>query len=194
MKTKFAVIGLVILVISIFINLTLSFNLMDKSDKYKKEQTFTKNLQEENKNLKEDLSEAEGVISNEKLKDDQESKKVVEGFFKAQYEYNTETYKDRFKEIKQYVNEDVYGQLTTAGIPDIPNIKFENKINDMKLYWTAENNELMGLVLLETIYKVEGVTNPPTTQIFQVKVAEKEGKQEITSLETLGTFAPMTES
>ena len=92
------------------------------------------------------------------------------------------------------MNDDVYGQLTAAGIPDIPNANFENKINDMKLFLTAQNKELTGLVLLDTVYQIEGLDSPETTQIFQVKVAEQDGQKKIVSLEVLGTFASMSES
>lgn len=182
------------LLISVFANIALGFNVSSKSQENKEHQNNNKELQKQIESLENGLDEAEGIIVDEKLVENEDAKKVVENFFKTQYEYTTDTYKDRFEKIKEFVNNDVYGQLTTAGIPDVPNVKFESKINNMKLYLTAKNKELSGLILLDTVYKIEGVDSPETTQIFEVTVAEKDGKKQIVSLKTLGTFASMSDS
>lgn len=194
MNTKIIVALCVALVVSLFANIALGFNVSSKSQENKEYQSLNKELQKQIQSLEKGLDEAEGIIIDEKLTNNEDAKKVVENFFKTQYEYNSDTYKERFEKIKAFVNDEVYGQLTTAGIPDIPNVKFENKINDLKLYLTAKNKELNGLVLLDTVYKIDGVESPETTQIFQVTVAEKDGQQQIVSLEILGTFASMSES
>lgn len=194
MNTKVFIAVSLALLISIFANIALGFNVSSKSQENKEHQTHNKELQKQIESLEKELYEAEGIIVDEKLVENEDAKKVVENFFKTQYEYTTDTYKGRFEKIKEFVNKDVYGQLTTAGIPDVPNVKFESKINNMKLYLTAENKELSGLVLLDTVYKIEGVDSPETTQIFEVTVAEKDGKQQIVSLKTLGTFASMSDS
>jgi hypothetical protein len=182
------------LVVSIFVNIALGFNVGSKSEDIKKYSALNKELKEQINSLEAGLSEAEGIITDEQLANSNDAKKVVESFFKTQYDYNSETYKERYEKIKPYVNDKVYGQLTTAGIPEIPNVKYENKINDLKLYMTAQDKDLTGLVLLNTVYNIEGVKSPETTQIFQVKVSEENGKQQIVSLEVLGTFASMSES
>lgn len=194
MNTKVFIAVSLALLISVFANIALGFNVSSKSQDNKEYQVLNKELQEQIKSLERGLDEAEGIIVDEKLAENDDAKKVVENFFKTQYEYTSNTYKERFEKIKEFVNDDVYGQLTTAGIPDIPNVKFENKINNMRLYLTAENKELTGLVLIDTVYKIEGVESPETTQIFEVVVAETDGKQQIISLKTLGTFASMSES
>ncbi|WP_368298863.1 hypothetical protein [Cytobacillus firmus] len=194
MNTKVFIAVSLALLISVFANIALGFNVSSKSQENKEHQTHNKELQKQIESLEKGLDEAEGIIVDEKLVENEDAKKVVENFFKTQYEYTTDTYKDRFEKIKEFVNNDVYGQLTTAGIPDVPNVKFESKINNMKLYLTAENKELSGLVLLDTVYKIEGVDSPETTQIFEVTVAEKDGKKQIVSLKTLGTFASMSDS
>lgn len=182
------------LLISIFANIALGFNVSSKSQEHEEYRALNKELKEKIKILKKGLNEAEGVITDEQLAENEDAKKVVESFFRTQYEYNSDTYKERFEKIKPFVNKEVYGQLTTAGIPDIPSVKFENRINNLKLYLNAQNKELTGLVLLDTVYKIEGVKSPETTQIFQVTVAEKDGQQQIVSLKILGTFASMSES
>lgn len=194
MNTKVFIAVSLALLISVFANIALGFNMSSKSQDNKEYQALNKELKEQIKSLERGLDEAEGIIVDEKLAENEDAKKVVENFFKTQYEYTSNTYKERFEKIKEFVNDDVYGQLTTAGIPDIPNVKFENKINNMRLYLTAENKELTGLVLIDTVYKIEGVESPETTQIFEVVVAETDGKQQIISLKTLGTFASMSES
>lgn len=194
MNTKVFIAVSIALLISVFANIALGFNVSSKSQDNKEYQVLNKELQEQIKSLERGLDEAEGIIVDEKLAENDDAKKVVENFFKTQYEYTSNTYKERFEKIKEFVNDDVYGQLTTAGIPDIPNVKFENKINNMRLYLTAENKELTGLVLIDTVYKIEGVESPETTQIFEVVVAETDGKQQIISLKTLGTFASMSVS
>ncbi|MCM3603118.1 hypothetical protein M3175_20475 [Robertmurraya korlensis] len=194
MNTKVFITISLALVISIFANVALGFNVSSKSQENKEYSELNKELKGEIKSLKTGLNEAEGIITDEQLANSSDAKKVVESFFKTQYDYNSETYKERYEKIKSYVNDEVYGQLTSAGIPEIPNVKFENKINNLKLYMTAQNKELTGLVLLNTVYKIEGVESPETTQIFQVTVSEENGKQQIVSLEVLGTFASMSES
>lgn len=194
MNIKILVSVCLALVISIFINITLGFNLSNNNQKSDDYQKLNKELQKQILSLEKELSEAEGAINVQELTDDKEARKVVENFFKTQYEYTSETYKERFEKIKEFVNDDVYGQLTTAGIPDIPNIKFENKIQDMKLYLSAENNSLSGLVLLETTYTIEGLENPKTTQIFRLVVSAQNDSPKIVSLEVLGTFSSMSES
>lgn len=194
MNTKVFVVLSLALLISIFVNMALGFNVSSKSQENKEYQTIIKELKKQVHSLEESLDEAEGIIHDEELAESVDAKKVVENFFKTQYEYTSDTYKERFGKIKEFVNDDVYGQLTTAGIPDVPNVKFKNQINNMKLYLTAKNNELTGLVLLNTVYEIEGVSSPETTQIFEVTVVEKDGKQQIVSLKTLGTFASMSDS
>lgn len=194
MKTKTFIFISLALIISVFINIVLGFNLSSKSQENQEYSFTNKKLKEENKSLKEELQKKEGIIINEQLAEDKNAKKVVKDFFKTQYEYNSDSYKEKFKKIKPYVSNKVYGQLTAAGIPDIPNVKFENKIENLKLFLTSENQELTGLVLLDTVYTVDGVKSPKTTQIFQVTVAKQDGQQKITSLEILGTFSTMTES
>ncbi|PTY92315.1 hypothetical protein [Heyndrickxia sporothermodurans] len=194
MNTKVLVAVSLALLISIFANIALGFNVSSKSKESKEYQTVNKELQEQIQSLEKGLDEAEGIIVDEKLAENEDAKKTVKSFFHTQYEYTSETYKERFEKIKEFVNDDVYGQLTTAGIPDVPNVKFENKINNMKLYLTAENKELTGLVLIDTVYTIEGVESPETTQIFEVTVAESDGQQRIVSLKTLGTFASMSDS
>lgn len=194
MNIKMSVFVVLALIISIFANIALGFNLSSKNEENQEFSSMNKKLKEEIKKLKVELYEAEGVITDEKLAVNGDAKKVVENFFKTHYEYNSDTYKERYEKIKPFLSEDVYGQLTTAGIPNVPNVKFENKINNLELYLTAENKELTGLVLIDTVYKVDGVENPETTQIFQVTVGEKDGQQKIKSLEVLGTFTSMSES
>lgn len=175
MNTKIFIAVSIALIISIFGNIALGFNVSSKSHENEESSALNKELKDQIKSLKNGLNEAEGIITDEQLAENVGAKKVVENFFRTQYEYNSDTYKDRFEKIKPFVNKEVYGQLTTAGIPDVPNIKFEIKINNLKLYLTAQNKELTGLVLLDTVYKIEGVNSPETTQIFQVTVAEKNG-------------------
>ncbi|MGG3641501.1 hypothetical protein ABES38_08985 [Bacillus gobiensis] len=194
MNTKITVVVSVALIISIFANIALGFNVSSTSEENREKSTINKELKEQIKSLKTELGQAESVITDEQLVSNEDSKKVIEDFFRTQYEYNTDTYKDRFEKIKSFVNDEVYGQLTSAGVPDIPNVKFENRINDLKMYLTAKNKELTGLVLLDTVYQVDGVASPETTQIFEVTVAEEDGQQQIVSLDVLGTFASMSES
>lgn len=194
MNMKTLIIGSVVLVLSLFANIALGFNVSGKNQDFKQEQEMRKELQAEVESLKTELSSAEGIIVDENLGEDQNSKALVEAFFNTQYEYSTETYKERFEKIKEYVNESVYGQLTSAGIPDIPNIKFENKINELKVFMSAKDSDLSGLVLMKSAYEVDGVEAPETTQIFNVTVAEENGQKKIVELEVLGSFAAMSES
>ncbi|MGM0941327.1 MAG: hypothetical protein ACQEWU_10245 [Bacillota bacterium] len=194
MKLKFIIPISVVFVISIFSNIALAFNVVNKGSELEKINLDNTELQKELKSLETALNKAESTIQNEKLTNNQDAKELVTKFFKTQYEYDSTNYKGRFKKIEKFVSEDVYGQLTTAGIPEVPNVNFENHINDMKLFLTAHNNEIVGLVLLDTSYVIDGFDSPETTQIFEVKVTEHEGEQKIVSLEILGTFASMSES
>lgn len=194
MNTKLLVTLAIMLVVSIFSNIALGFNVSSESKDNKRYESENKDLKAQVKDLEKGLDEAEGSITDEQLAGNEEAKKTVEDFFDTHFNYNTNSYKDKFEKIKNYVNEDVYGQLMSAGMPDTPTIKFENNITKMKLYMTAQNKELTGLVVLDTIYTIDGVDSPETTQIYEVTVAEEDGKQKIVSLEVLGTFAAMSES
>lgn len=194
MKNKIFIGISIALIVSIFVNIALGFNVSSKNQKSEEYQTLNKELHKQIKSLEIKINKAEGKLIDEQLVEDSEAKEVVKNFFKTQYEFTSESYKERFEKIKEFVSDNVYGQLTTAGIPDTPKVKFKNQITNLKIYLTAENKELTGLVLLDTIYEIEGVKSPETTQIFQVTVGKEKGKQKIIALESLGTFASMTES
>lgn len=184
----------VALLISVFANVALGFNVSDKNNKLEEVQASNKELTSKVSEIQGSLDEAEGTLINNQLSGDGDARQVVESFFKTQFEYTSATYKKRYEKIKPYINNEVYGQLTAAGIPGTPNVEVESKINDLKLYLSTDNKVLSGLVLLETTYAIEGLENPPTTQLFQIEVKEEDGKQKIVHLEALGTFSPMTES
>ncbi|WP_391731322.1 MULTISPECIES: hypothetical protein [Streptomyces] len=194
MNTKILVALVIMLVVSIFSNIALGFNVSSESKENEKVEKVNKVLKVQVKELENGLDKAEGAITDEQLSGNEEAKKTVESFFNTQFNYTTDTYKEKFEKIKAYVNEDVYGQLMSAGVPDTPNIKFENNITNMKIYMSAKNKELTGLVVLDTVYTIDGVDSPETTQIYEVTVAEEDGKQKIVSLKVLGTFASMSES
>lgn len=194
MNTKVLVTMAIMLVISIFTNIALGFNVSSERKDNEIYESENKDLKTQVKKLEKGLDKAKGAITDEQLAGNKEAKKTVEDFFDTHFNYNTDTYKDKFEKVKNYVNEDVYGQLMAAGVPDTPTIKFENNIIKMKLYMTAKNKELTGLVVLDTVYTIDGVDSPETTQIYEVTVAEEDGKQKIISLEVLGTFASMSES
>ncbi|MED4057156.1 hypothetical protein ACQRXC_28735 (plasmid) [Niallia taxi] len=194
MNTKILVALVIMLVVSIFSNIALGFNVSSESKDNEKFEKVNKDLKSQVKELENGLDKAEGAITDDQLAGNEEAKKTVENFFNTQYNYSTGTYKEKFQKIKAYVNEDVYGQLMSAGVPDTPNIKFENNITNMKLYMAAKNKELTGLVVLDTVYTIDGVDSPETTQIYEVTVAEEDGRQKIISLDVLGTFASMSES
>lgn len=188
------IIGIVLLlIVSLFVNIALSFNIVSEGDQAKKYKKHNQELQSIIDELKAEKKEVEGLVTGDMLLND-DSKNVVEKFFRTQYEYDTSNYKNRFELIKPYVSNNVYGQLTAAGIPDIPDMKFENKIKDIQLYLGSNNNIISGLVLLDTVYTIEGLKNPVTTQIFQVKLGNENGVQQITELKVLGSFAAMSES
>lgn len=188
MNIKAIVVVTILLIVSIFGNVALAFNISNKSQEVRELISSNKEMQKQITKLNEGLEQAEGIIIDDQLSNNDEAKKIVEEFFNVQYEYNSETYKARFEKIKPFVNDEVYGQLTTAGIPEIPNIKFENNIKNLKVYLGAENNELSGLVLVDTVYTIEGVQSPETTQIFHISLSNNEGDKKIISLKTIGTF------
>lgn len=190
MNKKLLIILSILFVVSIFSNIALGFNVNSKSKDYDESQGLVKKYEKDIHILERKISEFEGIIIDDNLANDKKAKDIVKGFFTTHYEYNSATYKERFEKIKMFISDDVYGQLTAAGIPDIPNIQFENKINNMELYITAENEEISGLVLLDTVYIVDGLKSPEMSQIFRVSLKD----DKITSLEALGTFAAMAES
>ncbi|WP_039076287.1 hypothetical protein [Bacillus sp. MSP13] len=177
---------IVLFFISIFTNITLGFNLSDQKKAYEQSEAKTKELETELYKVKKQLSDAQDSIKESETAYDSKKKQLVKDFFKAQYEYTTKSYKERYDKIKQYVSNEVYGQLTAAGVPDTPKVSFKNKITDLQLFLTPSNDgQVSGLVLLQTEYEVEGLKNPKVTQLFKVKV----NNNRINKLETLGTFA-----
>lgn len=194
MSTKMFILACSVLIVSIFANVAMGFNLTSQSQESKQEVSSSQDLKQQVKKLKEDLRKAEGIIREKKLTDNEEYRKVINDFFSAQYNFDTKAYKERFNKIKPLVNKEVYGQLTSAGLPDVPNIKFENHIENMEIYITPGDREINSLVLIDTIYQVEGVKSQPTTQVFEVKVSNIKGKKQIAALKTIGSFASMTNS
>lgn len=194
MNIKLSIIVIATLIVSIFINVALGFNVSSKIKENEKYEEQNKVLEKKVTKLEKGLDKAEGVIVDEELAGKESVKRLVETFFKTQYEYTSSNYKERFEKIKQYVSTDVYGQLTAAGIPDIPTVKFENKIKNMKVYLTSENKQISGLVLLDTVYEIDSLNGQPTKQIFEITVSNEKGKIQIDKLEVLGTFTSMAES
>lgn len=196
MKTKYIVALSIALLISIFANIALGFNVSSTKSISKELEEKERLLEEKLHELTASLEKAQTTISNEQLVSDQLGRETIEEFFYTQFSFTTETYQERFIKIKEYVNDEVYGQLTTAGIPDTPSINFENHINEMKLFLDVDNNKLQGIVMLDTVYVVESVPSPEMTQIFYVVVDKNEqnGKYQIINLEVIGTFTSMVES
>ncbi|SEO06976.1 hypothetical protein SAMN04489762_3408 [Terribacillus saccharophilus] len=194
MNLKVVVALSIALLISLFANAALGFNVSDKGNQVEDLQSKNEELTSKVDHIQGSLDEAEGTLINNQLETDGESRKVVEDFFQTQFDYNNASYEARFEKIKQYVDDSVYGQLTAAGIPSTPKAEFQSEVSDLNLYLSTDNKVLSGLVLLETVYTIEGVENPPVTSLFQVEVKEVDGKQKIVHLESLGTFSPMTES
>ncbi|WP_079707717.1 hypothetical protein [Paraliobacillus ryukyuensis] len=193
-KAKIFIFIGVCLLISVFINIALGFNVADKSTKNKELSEEIDALKDDSNKLSNDLTTKEDHKTINNLTENDTAKDIVKEFFYAQYDYNSDSYKSRFDKIKSFVNDDVYGQLTAAGVPDVPNITFENRVNDIKMYLTAKNNILSGLVLLETVYLIEGAETNNNTQIFRLEVSEVEGSPRITKLENLGSFSSVSNS
>lgn len=190
MKSKIMIVSIVVLVISLFVNLVLSLNLTEAmSDKKEVEQAIEelKENQEKQEIKQERIEEQENEFD---YLNGEEAERMIELFFRAQYDYDEESYKERTNKIKPFVNDEVYGQLTTAGIPDIPSIKFSNDVNDIQIYLTEKADHVDSLILLDTTYNIEGFDNSMMTQIFNVQF----NHGVITSLELIGTFAKMSES
>lgn len=189
-KTKLFIIISVFLFISIFANIAFGFNIKSALNK-------SNELEEENKALEAKVvKEGDDTTKNRKTSSSTDTsenneKSIVEGFFKAQYEYDHTSYKERFSKIKKFVSDDVYGQLTAAGAPDTPaGVEFENQINDLQIFFNKNKGDKNGLVLLDSTYIVDGRTSPEMTQIYRIKVEENK----IVSLELVGTFSSMTDS
>jgi len=194
MNLKVVVALSIALVISLFANAALGFNVSDKSNQVEDLQAKNEKLTTKLDEVQVSLDKAEGTLVNNQLETDGEARKVVEDFFYTQYAYDNSTYEARYKKIKQYVSDSVYGQLTAAGTPSALEVEFTSEVSDFKLYLSTKDKVLNGLVLMQTIYTIEGSESAPVTQLFQVEVKEEDGKQKIVSLEALGTFSPMTES
>lgn len=175
----------VLFFISIFVNIVLAANLSDAKEKKKQMNDRVTEMEKDMEKKEGELNTYESKVTEKELTEDPANKKLLENFFQIQYQYNEKSYKDRFTKIKKYVNENVYGQLTAAGIPDTPKIKFENEIKDMQVFLTPSPDQVVtGMVLLKTQYKIENVQNPAMTQIFKVEIQD----DQITKLETVGTL------
>lgn len=186
MKLKWIIAGIVLLVISLFANLVLSLNLSNTLKENNSLATDITPLESQSETV-DDQVEEQLLYENEG-----QTEQIIESFFRVQYEYTDQNYKERFSNIKEFVNEDVYGQLTSAGTPDIPSVEFENKINDLQIYITQKDNQTDTLVLLDTSYNIEGFTNSNLTQIFNISFDDSENV--ISSLNLVGTFTKMNES
>ncbi|GAF66446.1 putative aldehyde dehydrogenase [Bacillus sp. TS-2] len=185
-KNKLILIGVFILFISLFVNIALFFNL-----------TYVDENISENVNDFEAV-EDELIINNTsppgEFVSGSKANQVITDFFRIYYDYTSETYESRYENIKRYVSEEVYGQLTSAGIPSMPNIEISNEIVNLEFYLT-DAEEMRGLVLLDTMYSIEGLKNPIMTQVFRIVVENDNGNYYINYLEVVGTFSDtLTES
>lgn len=186
MKVKLIIILSVITTISLFANLVISLNLMqalsEKDDAVNQSQNYEKELKElEGKTTQESRQEYVNGDAVEKL---------IESFFRTNYEYDQSSYKERIPSIKPYVSDEVYGQLTTAGVPEIPGIEFSNTIESIQIYSTEKSSHVESLILLDTTYQVEDFDNSVITQLFNIEVKG----DVITKLEQVGTFSKLSES
>lgn len=187
MKQKVMIISIGLLVISLFSNLVLSLNLKEEVNKKNNIIKEFEQIQEKQEKQKELLQGSDTKLD---YVNGEEVERIIETFFRTQYDYDNENYKERFTKIKPFVSNDVYGQLTSAGIPDVPSIKFSNVVNDIQIYITEKTDHMDSLILLDTTYSIEGFDNSVMTQIFNVKF----NNGVITSLELIGTFTKMSES
>ncbi|MEK5460962.1 hypothetical protein NST36_19165 [Bacillus sp. FSL R5-0293] len=183
----------VLFFISIFVNVALGVNLSSA----KRDQVKLIEQQKEDKKqlsaLNKKIGKYENSITEAEVSSDETNKELLKNFFMTQYDYTDKEYKDRFNKLKKYVNDDVYGQLTAAGIPDTPKISFENKVTDLQIFMTPSTSResVSAMVLLKTEYRIESVSNPEITQVFKVTIQNKK----ISSLETVGSFGQsLTES
>lgn len=188
MKLKLIVPLSIITVISLFANLVLSLNISEihseKKDAISQVQAYEEKIDY--------LESKEETQTENKLEysDGSEIEKLLESFFRTYYEYDQENYKDRIPNIKPYVSDEVYGQLTAAGTPDIPSISFSNTVEDLQIYLTNKNEHIDSIILLDTQYEVEDFENSVLTQVFNVEIKD----DVITKLELVGTFSKMNES
>ncbi|MFF2765289.1 hypothetical protein ACFVR0_18185 [Bacillus altitudinis] len=176
----------VLFFISIFVNVALGVNL---SSTKKDQEKLLEQKKEDKKQLSvlnKKIGKYENSITEEEVSKDADNKELLNDFFMTQYAYTEKEYKDRFNKMKKYVNDDVYGQLTAAGVPDTPKISFENKVTDIQIFMTSSTSEnnVSAMVLLKTQYRIESVTNPEVTQVFKLTIQNKK----ISSLETVGSF------
>lgn len=186
MKLKL-IIGLsVITVLSLFANLVISLNLTqalaEKDDAIDQSQNYEKKLEE--------LEEKTTQESRQEYVNGDAIEQLIESFFRTHYEYDQSSYKERIPNIKEYVSDEVYGQLTTAGVPEVPSIEFSNTVENIQIYLTEKSSHVESLILLDTTYQVADFDNSVITQLFNVEVNDNV----ITKLELVGTFSKLSES
>lgn len=188
MQKKIIVILITSLVMNlIFIVATIGgrIDIKNKNEQIKtlvtKNEILTQKVNKYNANNK-----TETLLAGEKAKND------IRNFINAEFNYTNANYKSRFEDIKKYVTDDVYNVLKGTGDITTPKTKFQNKVENLNVYLTTNDNAtIKSLVNITTIYSIEGINSAPINQIYELELREQ-GKDKwiITKYTLMGNFAP----
>ena len=130
-------------------------------------------------------NKTETLLAGEKAKND------IRNFINAEFNYTNVNYKSRFEDIKKYVTDDVYNVLKGTGDVTTPKTKFQNKVENLNVYLTTNDNAtIKSLVNITTIYSIEGINSAPINQIYELELRQQ-GKDKwiITKYTLMGNFA-----
>lgn len=181
-----------ILIISIVINLIFIFAIIGKTIDTKNKNAEIKILTSKIENLNEKVTQYNSNNKTETLLTDEKVKTNIGNFIDAHFNYTNKNYKSRTEDIKKYVTTDVFNALKGAGDIATPKTSIQNKVDNLNVYLTTNNNKkISALVNITTIYTVEGKDCAPINQIIELELHESEkDKWIITKYTLMGNFQP----
>lgn len=169
----------------------------------------TQNEQETTTDKEESKQEVESVMStqqpsktettNKKNKDlhaGQDKIGFIKEVFTTLFDYTNEDYQSRFEVAEGMVKESILQNIQGMMGADVPKIKFQNKVNGVKVYITPFSSQSItdALVYVTSSYKIEGSEASKRNQLFRIDIEEKNGGYLITNLESYGFINPLSQS
>ncbi len=149
---------------------------------------------------KESIQEKYEKLSKEKQKngltqDETKTFSFIEGVFTTLYEYDNDTYVDRFKKLKGKVSEDILTKISGSSSPEAPKVTIKSTVEDIKVYRDISQKIGIGaLVQITTKYTVGGNESEPKTYFYRVVVRDKNGTFTMNQFESLGQLTPINET
>lgn len=137
-------------------------------------------LTAEKESIQKELDSIHSEKNTDVLIEQGDAKKEVNTFVQNFFNYNNDTFQNRYKEVKDQFSEEGYTQLTQEGVNSPPaSVKIESKVTDAQIYLAANENDIISvLVMLKSNYSVND-SPIPMQQVVSLKLEKTDRKYKI---------------